>query len=294
MRRHLAVVALVALAAGSVALQAARDARYGTLTDDARMMYLQSGEVAGRLALEYDALAADIYWIRAVLHYGGDRLHDPGTGRYELLYPLLDLTTSLDPLFQIAYRFGAIFLAEPPPGGPGRLDRAETLLKKGMAASPGKWQYPHDLGFLYYWQAHDYETAASWFQYAAGIPGAPEWLGPVAAGMLARGGNREQSRELLTRILQDADHDWLRQVATRWLRQLDALDQMDRLDEMLAEYVRRTGRRPASWLELIRAGWVPGIPVDPEGHPYTLNTTWSTTRLSPESPLNPLPEELAR
>ena len=293
-RRHLAVVALVVLAAGSVALQAARDARYGTLTNDARMMYLHSGEVAGRLALEYDALAADIYWIRAVLHYGGDRLQDPGAGRYELLYPLLDLTTSLDPLFQIAYRFGSVFLAEPPPGGPGRLDQAEALLKKGMAASPEKWQYPHDLGFLYYWQAHDYETAASWFQYASGIPGAPEWLGPVAAGMLARGGDRDQSRELLMRILQDADHDWLRQVATRWLRQLDALDQMDRLDEMLAEYVRRAGRRPASWLELIRAGWLPGIPADPEGYPYALNTTWSTTRLSPESPLNPLPEELAR
>lgn len=293
-RRHLAVVALVLLAAGSVALQAARDARYGTLTDDARMMYLHSGEVAGRLALEYDALAADIYWIRAVLHYGGDRLHDPGAARYELLYPLLDLTTSLDPLFQIAYRFGSVFLAEPPPGGPGRLDQAEALLKKGMAASPEKWQYAHDLGFLYYWQAQDYETAASWFQHASGIPGAPEWLGPVAAGMLARGGDREQSRELLRRILQDADHDYLRQVATRWLRQLDALDQMDRLDEMLAEYVRRAGRRPASWLELIRAGWLPGIPVDPEGHPYMLNTTWSTTRLSLESPLNPLPEELAR
>lgn len=294
MGRHLAVVALVVFAAASVALQAARDARYGTLSDDARMMYLQSGEVADRLALEYDALAADIYWIRAVLHYGGDRLDDPGAGRYELLYPLLDLTTSLDPLFQIAYRFGAIFLAEPPPGGPGRVDQAEALLKKGMAASPEKWQYPHDLAFLHYWQMQDYEAAASWFQHAADIPGSPEWLGPVAAGMLARGGHREQSRELLTRLLRDADHDYLRQVATRWLRQLDALDQMDRLDEMLAEYVRRAGRRPASWRELIRAGWLPGIPVDPEGYPYTLNTTWSTTRLSPESPLNPLPEELVR
>ena len=35
---------------------------------------------------------------------------------YTLLYPLLDLTTTLDPRFTVAYRFGAIFLAEPYPG----------------------------------------------------------------------------------------------------------------------------------------------------------------------------------
>lgn len=289
-----AVAVLIALAAGTVALQAARDRAYDPVTAESRLLYLQSGEVAGRLALEYDALAADVYWIRAVLHYGGDRLSDPGSSRYALLYPLLDLTTSLDPLFQIAYRFGAVFLAEPPPGGPGRVDLAEKLLMKGMAASPERWQYPHDLGFIYYWQEHDPRTAAKWFEHAAALPGAPEWLGPVAAGMLARGGDRQSSRQLLARILEGADEEWLRQTATRWLRQLDALDQMDQLDALLAEYHRRSGVRPGSWLDLVRARWLPGIPVDPVGYPYVLNATWSTTRLSPDSPLNPLPEELAR
>lgn len=289
-----AIVVLIALAAGTVALQAARDRAFEPVATDARLLYLQSGEVAGRLALEYDALAADVYWIRAVLHYGGDRLTDPGSGRYALLYPLLDLTTSLDPLFQIAYRFGAVFLAEPPPGGPGRADLAEQLLRKGMAASPERWQYPHDLGFLYYWHRRDFKTAAMWFEQAATLPGAPTWLRPVAASMLARGGDRQSSRQMLTRILEEADQEWLRETARRWLRQLDALDQMDQLDAMLAEYHRRAGLRPASWLDLIRARWLPGIPVDPAGYPYLLNATSSTTRLSPESPLNPLPTELAR
>ena len=292
--RAAAIAVLIALAAGTVALQAARDRVYEPVSVESRLLYLQSGDVAGRLALEYDALAADIYWIRAVLHYGGDRLSDPGAGRYALLYPLLDLTTSLDPLFQIAYRFGAVFLAEPPPGGPGRIDLAEQLLKKGMTASPERWQYPYDLGFLYYWHEQDYVTAAQWFTYASNLPGAPEWIGPLAASMLARGGDRASARELLGRILEAADQEWMRQTAIRWLRQLDALDQMDQLDALLAEYHRRAGVRPASWLDLVRARWLPGIPLDPAGHPYELNATWSTTRLSPESPLNPLPEELAR
>lgn len=291
--RPAAKAVLVLLAAGSVALQAARDQRYGHATNDARLMYLQSPAMADRLALEYDALAADIYWIRAVLHYGGDRLTDPGPVRYELLGPLLELTTSLDPLFQIAYRFGAIFLAEPPPGGPGRMDLAERLLLKGMAASPERWQYPHDLGFLYYWQGQDHRTAAAWLTKASALPGAPEWLGPLTAGMLARGGDRSASRQLLTRIAEDADHEWLRQAAVRWLRQLDALDQMDQLDAMLARYRAERGQA-SSWTDLIQAGWIPGVPVDPAGSPYVLNPLWSRTRLSPDSPLNPLPEGLAR
>ena len=56
--------------------------------------------------------------------------------RYDLLYPLLDLATTLDPRFTIGYRFGAIFLAEPHPGGAGRPDQAIALLKKGVAFNP--------------------------------------------------------------------------------------------------------------------------------------------------------------
>ena len=52
---------------------------------------------------------------------------------YALLYPLLDITTTLDPLFNIAYRFGAIFLAEAYPAGAGRPDLAIALLEKGIA-----------------------------------------------------------------------------------------------------------------------------------------------------------------
>ena len=34
----------------------------------------------------------------------------------------------------MAYQFGALFLAEQPPGGPGRPDLAIALLEKGLRA----------------------------------------------------------------------------------------------------------------------------------------------------------------
>ena len=75
---------------------------------------------------------------------------------FDLLYPLLDLTTTLDPRFNIAYRFGSIFLAEPPPGGAGRPDLAIALLEKGLRERPDKWEYMQDIGFVHYWWRRDY------------------------------------------------------------------------------------------------------------------------------------------
>ena len=72
--------------------------------------------------------------MRAVIYFGGQRR---ATGAIEIsisCIPLLDLVTSLDPHFKVAYRFGAIFLAEPYPGGAGRPDQAVQLLQKGLDA----------------------------------------------------------------------------------------------------------------------------------------------------------------
>ena len=147
-----AVVALLL----AVALQFGRDASYPRAeVSTERLLYTRSGTAVSRLALEFRAIASDVYWIRAIQHYGGDRLAHDRRQRYELLQPLLDLTTTLDPYFTVAYRFGAIFLSEQPPGGPGRPDQAIALLEKGTAAQPNKWEFLHDIAFVHYWHLKD-------------------------------------------------------------------------------------------------------------------------------------------
>src|SRR5437773_8898416 len=47
------------------------------------------------LSLEYAPLLADIYWTRVVQYYGNK--HVRGQANLELLWPLLDITTTLDP-----------------------------------------------------------------------------------------------------------------------------------------------------------------------------------------------------
>jgi tetratricopeptide (TPR) repeat protein len=281
---------LVGVAAGLLAaggVLKALDA-YPAPRDTTRMLYVQSGEVAKRLMRPFDALAADVYWMRAIQHYGRDRKSARVVGRFELLEPLLDLTTTLDPHFNIAYRFGAIFLSIPPPDGPGRTDEAIALLKKGLASNPGRWQYALDIGFVHYWYTANYAMAAHWFETAAGMPQAPEWLRPLAAVTLVQGGDRKGARTILHELLTSEDQ-YIRRAAQRGLDQLKALDEIDYFQALVDAYRRRMGASPAGWAELGRAAGFAGVPLDPVNVPLVYDRETARVALSPASPLNPLP-----
>jgi hypothetical protein len=279
-----AAVCLVA----AVVLQVVRDRRYSMREHVAeRILYVRSGEAVKRMTLGFDALAADVYWIRAIQHYGGDRRTGTGPRRYELLYPLLDLTTTLDPYFTIAYRFGAIFLSEAVPGGPGRPDQAERLLRKGIAAQPGKWQYYYDIGFVHYWHARDYAAAASWFQRAQEQPNAPNWLQPLIAGMLTTGNDRAAARFLWQQMLQ-SDQEWLRRNAERRLLQIDALDLVDKIDAFIKRYPGPPGEQ-VTWEALMRRTPLRQVPTDPTGTPIELDPATGRASVAKTSPLQPMP-----
>jgi tetratricopeptide (TPR) repeat protein len=294
----------VLLLIGAAVVQAARDRTSSRATDEVDdAIYISSPAALRRLTPGFTALAADLYWIRAIQYYGGTKrrldarapalaaapkLTD--TGDYRHLYELLDITTSLDPRFDIAYRFGAIFLAEAFPEGPGRPDLAVKLLEKGLQNRPEKWQYMEDVGFIYYWYLGDYRQAADAFAKAADIPGAPNWLRPLAATTLAEGGDRRTSRAMWLSILESADFEWLRVQAERRLLQLRAMDDLDLLREKVREYTSRTGETPRDWSALVRAGFLRGVPRDPAGTAYAL-TSSGDVRLGDSSSLNPLPAE---
>jgi hypothetical protein len=290
---RIAGIALALAAFGAaVGLQIVRDQIYPReQLQNRALLYVRSPAAVRRVALSFDALAADLYWIRALQHYGGDRLSRDGRKRYELLYPLLDLTTSLDPYFTIAYRFGAIFLSEGYPGGPGRPDLAVALLNKGIAAQPGNWRYYHDIAFVHYWQFQDPKAAADWFRKAAAMPNAPEWLAPVAASMLVEGGDRASARFLFQQI-QQSEEAWLRQMASRSLVQLDVLDFLDtRLRPVIARHPPPPGT-PYSWQWLIGRGAVPGVLTDPTGVPYEIDPATGAVTVARQSDLFPLPRSL--
>ncbi len=273
-RRRVAAVAatVVLLAALSAWLQAERDRLpLGTSRDET--LYV-SQRAAGRIVFTHRPLMADLYWIRAIQYFGGRSraaLAGGPVASFGLLYPLLDITTTLDPRFSLAYRFGALFLSELKPLGPGQPELAITLLEKGLKASPSKWEYWEDIGFVYYWTLHDYRKASDAFLRAADIQGAPWWLRSLAATMLVRGGDRNTSRMLWQQLYDTANNEYARTAALKKLSQLKALDDIERLQAALDRGVLR------------------GLPLDPSGTPYVV--VGGRVELSNASLLFPLPVE---
>jgi tetratricopeptide (TPR) repeat protein len=281
--------ALAALMAMSLSVQVVRDRGWQPFTPPSGVLWVRSGPLAERLALGFDNIVADVYWIRAVVYFGGQR-QATQQNQFDQLFPLLDLVTSLDPHFRIAYRFGAIFLAEPYPGGAGQPDLAIQLLEKGIAADPRRWEYVQDIGFIHYFWKRDFEQAAAWFKRATDVPGAPEWLGPLAATTLAEGGSRESSRLLWTQLRDTTEFEWIRTNAVHRLEQLDAMDSIDELNQSIAGFVATHGRPPKDWREIVIIQRWRGLPVDPTGTLFTLDPATGKVDISPNSKLWPLPD----
>ena len=271
---YLAAIAL--LLAMAIGLQVWRDRGWTPYEPATPVMWLRSGPAVLRGALGHQALLADLYWIRAVVYFGRQGLSKDPAKNYDLLYPLLDLVTTLDPLFSVAYRFGAIFLSETPPNGPGRPDLAVSLLERGVERSPDRWEYMHDIGFVYYWHNRDFERGAQWLERASQVPGSPIWLKSTAANMHSERGNRDSARQLWRQIAESAEAESMAKLAKLRLAQFDAMDAIDALDEVLARFKAANGGMPQGWSEVVAARLLRGHSGRSAGVPYDIDPSTET------------------
>lgn len=285
MQKSIAWLLLLALPAGFIALwqlQKRIDARRAQLRQERDELVLSSGKLLKAMSLEYAPLMADIYWTRVVQYYGEKRAHeDPN---FDLLWPLLDITTTLDPQLLVAYRFGSTFLSEPPARGAGRPDLGVQLVERGIRANPDYWRLYEDLGFIYYFDAKDYPKAATAFLEGSKKPHALVWMKILAAKVLEQGESRATSVFLWNELYNSATDPDIKRNALMHLQLLRAQSDCEHLDSLADEYERRAGRRPASLRDLISAGLLPAPPVDPLGHFYVFGAD-GKAQLNPASPL---------
>ena len=207
-------------------------------------------------------------------HFGSTRRSNDPNNRYDLLYPLLDLTTSLDPRFNVPYQFGAIFLAEAPPGGPGSTgpgDRAARERPEGAARRVGV-RPGHRIRALLVAaglprggcvvrsrrgvpRRSDLDGAAR--RHDAGGRRPPRLLAPVLAAGRAVGRCRRLVSPARPHGGCSSSMPWIRSTnCNGWPRR----------------YEQRAGRQATGWDDLRRAGYMREAPIDPTGAPYQLQS----------------------
>jgi tetratricopeptide (TPR) repeat protein len=260
------VCLILSLAASVLALRGIDRLRPQAAAEE--ILYFNSPKILKRLSLGYNGLLADVYWTRAVQYFGFR--HHSGTRGYDLLAPLLEITTNLDPNLVVAYEFGASFLAPPPPDGAGEPEQAIKLMEFGVQNNPDNWRLYYDLGFVYYMNLHDYPHAAKAFAQGAQVPNAHPFLRLLAAQMAEHAGEFETARLMWTTTYQNTQDKYIQKNAIEHLRALRVDEDVAHLQKAVTRFGERTGRLPQSMAELAAAEKLPGLPIDPDGHPYKL------------------------
>ena len=270
--------AVFSLAASAFLLHRADQLRPQATADD--VLYVSSAKVLKRASLGYNGLLADIYWTRAVQYFGSR--HNAHETTYNLLFPLLQITSQLDPQLIAAYEFGASFLAPSPPFGAGLPEQAAELVQYGIQKNPDNWKLYYDLGFVYYVNLKDYDKAAEIFSKGAELPNAHPFMRVMAAQMAQHSGDFETARMLWTTSYQSTHDKQIRQNALEHLRALRVDEDATRLQQGVTQFGERTGRLPGSMSELASAEGLARIPQDPDGHPYELDSAGRVLVHSPD------------
>ncbi len=274
--------ALLAGFVGVWKLQEKVDAERTALRLEADELTLRSPGVMKKLSLEYAPLMGAIYWTRAVQYYG--QKHHLGDQNLELLWPLLDISSTLDPNLIVAYRFGATFLSDAPPRGAGEPEKAVELLERGIKANPEYWRFYQDLGNVYYFDEKNYLKASQAFEEGSRNPAALPWMKTMAAKIAAEGGSLETSYALWLDVYQTSTNKDMRKNAEDHLRLVQAEMDIREINKTADAYEKGTKHRASRISELVQAGLLSGQPRDPDGFAYVLNDH-GAAELNPKSPL---------
>jgi len=201
---------------GSILVGRGLEARGGTRELPDEPLYLPSPTFLRYASLGYRSMVADLMWIRATQEFGKEIMTKKKQERkHKFLFPLLDLSVSLDPHFIGAYRFGGLLLHVVKQN-----ENAIALYEKGYAANPERWEMPHDLGRLYFLDLKDHEKALYWWKITDTLPGRPEYIPRFLPRLYAQSGQREIAIELWLELLDVAEQFSFRVIIKQELEKL--------------------------------------------------------------------------
>lgn len=236
-------------------------------TGRAREERVPRPEIARLLALGFDSLLADSYWLRAVQIVGGERrAMDPNV---PALTELTGITVALDPWVDHPYRFAAVWLTTTPEA----VRAANRILERGIAYHPTDWRNRFYLSFNHFFYLSDAEAAARELEPAIGLPGAPAYLGRLHARLRSESGGLEVAKAYLLELARQSDDPDRRRAYELAVLEIEVEQRARVLDAARSAWRERHGRDIGRVEELL-AGPEPllrALPPLPDGAHWMLD-----------------------
>lgn len=258
----MAALAIVA----SIALAGARLPDAPAHTGD--VAFVPEPGAAKLAAFGFDAVLGDYYWLQAVQIVGSA---EGPVGKSHHLGRLIDVVTALDPWVGHAYRFAAVWMTD----DEAAVRHANAILERGIAHHPEDWRNRFYLGFNRFFYLGENAEAAAALTPALGLPGAPRYLGRLAARLRSQGsgGELESAAAFLHELRRQTPDPFAQAEYERALDEIEAERRARRLDLARNEFQRRHGRDIERVEDLVRVppAVLRALPPEPHGFEWTLD-----------------------
>jgi hypothetical protein len=270
-------------ALAAFALVAAAAVQLRARAEDLRQAPVEAGfdippfpaEVSRPFSFGLRSLVADLTFLEAIQVYGSQRQPRSaaeGAADDRTLNRLLIYSTDLDPKFAGAYRFaGNAMPRNTTDGKATNVFQAEALLKKGAIERPDDWKIPFALGFIESYYLGHFQDAGRYLAQAAKTPGSPAYLPLLATRASAEGGDVDFAEQMARHMADQATEESSKEEWERRLLDLRMERDLRALDAALEAFQKRTGEKPHTLRDLVRAGVLAAVPAEPHGGAYELS-----------------------
>ena len=267
------VFAGVCLCVAIIAVQMQLDEARAGIPKLQQLSYLPNGSVLKIASLGYREVVADFLWLQ-VIQAMGDKQVPEEVGQW--IYHALDVVTTLDPKFVLAYEAGghALCTIVVMP------EESNRLLEKGIRHNPQEWRLPFLLGINYFFEFGDNQKAADAMALAARVPGSPDIVARFAARMLVSAKSPQQAVDLLAKVYEETSDENVRRLLEQRLREAIVERDLYLLEEAIERFHVQHAQRPARLEQLVQEGLLEALPQEPFGGRYLYDAGTGAVRSS--------------
>jgi hypothetical protein len=234
-------------------------------------VYLPRADYLRPMSLGWQNVLADAIWFRTISYFGE---HYRSDRTYPWLAQMCELVTDLDPRAEHVYRFAGFIL-------PWEADQAEAGIpqrEKGPRHFPDARLLHYYAGFHHYFFRDDYAQALAHLRRAMQLPGVHPAVARLAAGLAAEQYGPETTLAFFSELERNVDSADLRHVLRNSMVEVRLAAALQRVEAAADAYRQRSGRWPATVDEIVQAGMLPALPVDPSGGTLVIDQATGAVR----------------
>ncbi len=196
---------------------------------------LLDGEKVRPVLVGFDALLADVYWVKLNQYIGGNIAN-----KKPLLAPFLDFITDLDPRYKKAYSTAILMLPDE-----GEFEATEKMIQKAEKNIPEDWNILYQAGSYYFFYKDDYDTAIDYLKKCQKKEGCLKSVSSIIASLEAKRGKYElsifqrlgdlqnseisndEATAIKNRIVQSADLLFLNEIDEKKRVKIESLSELE-------------------------------------------------------------------